>query len=315
MNIALDMWGGDFAPEEPVKAVTQFLSGPHDPSVRLLLTGDQQQLQQLLPADIRSSRSVQYVPAPQIIGMHDHPTRVLKEKPDSSLAAGFRLLAAGQADAFISAGNTGAMLVGSVYSIKVIKGVHRPGISSILPKENGGTGVLLDVGMNPDCKPENLNQFAQLGSLYAKYIHGIPTPRVGLLSIGEEESKGSLLTQAAYPLLKANAQIEFIGNLEGRDVLLDLADVIVCEGYTGNIVLKMAESLYGITQRKGISHPYFDRFEFEQYGGTPVLGITKPVIIGHGISSAKAFLSMISVAEKMISTGLMAKIKASFEKG
>ncbi|HEX4849317.1 MAG TPA: phosphate--acyl-ACP acyltransferase, partial [Puia sp.] len=229
------------------------------------------------------------------------------------IAVGFHMLAKGKSDAFISAGNTGAMLVGAIYSIKTMEGILRPTISTVIPRENGKTGLLLDVGANADCKPENLNQFALLGSLYAKHILGIEDPRVGLINIGEEEGKGNILAQAAYPLLKNNSQIHFIGNVEGRDVFIDKADVMVCEGFTGNIVLKLAESIYEITQRQNIRNEYFDRFHFEDYGGTPVLGVSKPVIIGHGISHSKAFMNMILLAQKMIETDLMGKMKSSFE--
>ncbi len=213
-------------------------------------------------------------------------------------------------DAFINAGNTGAMLVGALFSLKPIEGIQRPTISTVI-KENGKTGVLLDVGLNADRKPE-LNQFAVLGSLYAEHILGIPSPRVGLLNIGEEEGKGNILTQAAYPLLKENGQINFIGNIEGRDLLLDKADVMVCEGFTGNIILKLAESLFGIAKGHQIESAYFDRFDFEYYGGTPLLGVTKPVIIGHGISRGRSFLNMLRLAQKMIETDLLGKMKASF---
>jgi glycerol-3-phosphate acyltransferase PlsX len=215
-------------------------------------------------------------------------------------------------DAFISAGNTGAMLVGAHYFLKPIEGVLRPTISTVLPKENGGTGVLLDVGLNADCKPENLNQFAVLGSLYAEHILGIERPRVGLLNIGEEEGKGNILTQATYPLLKENGQIHFIGNIEGRDLLMDKADVMVCEGYTGNVILKLAESLYDIASGHQIESKFFDRFDFEYYGGTPLLGVTKPVIIGHGISRGRSFLNMMKLAQKMLETDLLGKMKESF---
>ena len=204
-------------------------------------------------------------------------------------------------------------MIGALFSIKAIQGVQRPTIATIMPKENGKTGMLLDVGLNADCKPEQLNQFAILGSLYAQHILGIEEPRVGLMNIGEEEGKGNLLAQATYPLLKENTEINFIGNIEGRDVLLDKADVMVCDGFTGNIILKMAESLFEVTQHKNIHHEYFDRFNFENYGGTPVLGVAKPVIIGHGISKAKAFKNMIVLAQKMIETDLLGKMKTSFQ--
>lgn len=311
MNIGLDMMGGDFSPLEAVKGAQLFLNGSSVP-VTLFLVGDEQQLHPLLKEYGLPPERVKVVHAPQVIGMNEHPTKALKEKQQSSIAIGFHLLSTGKMDAFISAGNTGAMLVGALYSLKPIEGIHRPTISTIIPKENGRTGVLLDVGLNADCKPENLNQFAILGSLYAKHILGIGQPRVGLINIGEEEGKGNILAQATYPLLKENSQIHFIGNIEGRDLLLDKADVMVCEGFTGNIILKMAESLFGITQDKKIKHEYFDRFDFENYGGTPLLGVTKPVIIGHGISHARSFSNMIALAQKMIATDLLEKMKESF---
>jgi phosphate acyltransferase len=311
MNIGLDMMGGDFSPLEAVKGVQLYLTGSTAP-VTLFLVGDENQINPLLEQYNIPSGSVKVVHAPQVIAMDEHPTKALKEKQQSSIAVGFHLLAGGKMDAFISAGNTGAMLVGALYSLKPIEGIQRPTISTIIPKENGKTGVLLDVGLNADCKPENLNQFAILGSLYAKHILGIADPRVGLLNIGEEEGKGNILAQAAYPLLKENSQIHFTGNIEGRDILLDKADVMVCEGFTGNVILKLAESLHGITQRKEIQHEYFDRFDFEHYGGTPLLGVTKPVIIGHGISRNRSFSNMIALAQKMIETDLLGKMKESF---
>ena len=304
MKIGLDMMGGDFAPLEAVKGLQLYLSGATSPA-NLFLFGDETQLKPLLEEYTIPLEAVKIVHAPEVIGMHEHPTKALKEKQQSSIAIGFGYLGKGVIDAFISAGNTGAMLVGAVYSLKAMEGVLRPTISTIIPKENGGTGLLLDVGLNADCKPENLNQFALLGSLYAKHILGVENPRVALINIGEEEGKGNLLAQATYPLLKENIAINFVGNIEGRDVLLDKADVMVCEGFTGNIILKLAESIYEITDRKGIHHEYFDRFNFENYGGTPVLGVNKPVIIGHGISQSRAFSNMITLAEKMIDSRLL----------
>jgi len=312
MNIALDMMGGDFAPDQAVKGVQLYLSESVSPAF-LFLIGDENQVNPLIETQQVPGEYLKIVHAPQVIGMHEHPTKALKEKQDSSIAIGFKLLASGKVDAFISAGNTGTMLVGSLFSIKAIEGVQRPTISTIIPRESGKTGLLLDVGLNSDCKPEILNQFAILGSLYAKHILGIEQPRTGLVNIGEEEGKGNILAQAAYPLLKENKQIDFIGNVEGRDILLDKADVMVCDGFTGNIILKLAESLFEITERQNIHHEYFDRFNFENYGGTPVLGVAKPVIIGHGISHGKAFKNMIALAEKIITTDLLAKMKASFK--
>lgn len=311
MTIALDMMGGDFAPAEAVKGVDLFLKETLSPA-NLLLIGDEQQVSFLLHQSGISSSAITIVHAPQVIGMQEHPTKALKEKQHSSIAIGFGLLASGKCDAFISAGNTGAMLVGALYSIKAIEGVLRPSISSIIPKDNGGIGLLLDVGLNADCKAEHLNQFALMGSLYARFISGIDHPRVGLINIGEEEGKGNLLAQSAYQLLKENTAINFIGNVEGRDIVKDKADVMVCEGFTGNIILKMAESFYETTKERKIIDDFLGRFNFELYGGTPVLGVNKPVIIGHGISHATAFVNMIRLAQKMAASDLMDKMRAAF---
>lgn len=311
MNIGLDMMGGDYAPVEAVKGLSLFLSAIHIPAT-LYLFGDDAVVGPLLQKYEIPESSCILVHAEQVIEMHEHPTKALKEKTKSSIALGFKYLAQGRIDAFVSAGNTGAMMVGALFSIKAIEGVIRPTISSIAPKENGSSGLLLDVGLNADCKPEHLNQFALLGSLYAQYILGIDSPKVGLVNIGEEEGKGNILMQATYPLLKENKQINFIGNIEGRDILLDKADVMVCDGYTGNIILKMAESLYEISDRRNIDDEFFLRFNHENYGGTPVLGVSKPVIIGHGIAHAKAFMNMIKLAAKMIDTDLLGKMKLSF---
>ena len=312
MNIALDMMGGDLAPLEAAKGVQQYLLENNSPAT-LTLIGDKVKIENLITELSIPVHRVIVIHAEQVIDMHEHPTKALKEKKKSSIAIGFELLAKGKTDAFISAGNTGAMLVGALFSIKALPGVIRPTISSVIPKENGGTGLLLDVGLNADCKPEQLNQFAIMGTVFAKMIFGIENPRVGLMNVGEEEGKGNLLAQATYPLLKENKHINFIGNIEGRDVLMDKADVMVCEGFTGNIILKLAETLYEIAQRKNIQHEYFDRFNFEIYGGTPVLGVNKPVIIGHGISHDTAFKNMIVLAQKMIEKNVMEKMKEELQ--
>ncbi len=311
MRIGLDMMGGDYAPAEAVKGVKLFLDSVAT-GVHLVLIGDEQSLSPLLADAQLDPSKYSVVHSSQVIGMNEHPTKALKEKPHSSISIGFHLLQNKKIDAFISAGNTGAMMVGAIYSIKLIEGVQRPTISTVLPRENGSQGLLLDVGINADCKPENLVQFAILGSLYSRYIMGTTQPKVGLLNIGEEEGKGNLLAQATYSLLKDNPLLNFIGNVEGRDILKDTADVIVCEGFTGNVVLKMAESFHDMAVRRNIRDEYVDRFDFEQYGGTPVLGVAEPVIIGHGISGARAFSNMILLAQRMIETKLLEKIRESF---
>ena len=305
------MMGGDFAPLEAVKGASAFMAYTKE-DVHLVLIGDEEKIKMHLEGNSMNPGKYTIVHAPQQIEMHEHPTKALKEKTQSSIAVGFQLLATGKTDAFISAGNTGAMMVGSLFSIKAIEGVLRPTIGAYLPREDGSLGLLVDVGLNADCKPENLSQFAVLGSLFSEHILKVKQPKVGLVNLGEEEGKGNILAQAAYPLLKENPLINFIGNIEGRDILMDKADVVVCDGFTGNVLLKLAESIYDIVKRRNIHDEHFERFNFETYGGVPVLGVSKPVIIGHGISQATAFKNMINMACRMMQTDLTGKIKESF---
>lgn len=311
MKIGIDMMGGDYAPLEAVKGITLYLANQGRPE-SLVLLGDEAQIKPLLEEHGLSMLIPAIVHAPQVIDMHEHPTKALKEKQQSSIAIGFHLLATGKVDALLSAGNTGAMMVGALFSIKALPGISRPTIGAYIPRENGKLGFMLDAGINADCKPENLEQFAILGSLFVEHVWNISQPRVGLVNIGEEEGKGNLLAQATYPLLKENPAINFVGNIEGRDIFLDKSDVIVCEGFTGNVMLKMAESIYDIVQRRNIHDEYFDRFNFEAYGGVPVLGVAKPVIIGHGISHATSFHNMIKLAQTMIEKDLLGKIREKF---
>lgn len=313
MNIGIDMMGGDYAPLEAVLGLQLYLSANAQPAT-LFCIGDEQQVQPLLDQYQVYSSYIQLIHAPEVIGYHEHPTKALKEKQKSSIAVGFHLLATGKINAFVSAGNTGAMLVATMYSIKAIEGVMRPTISTLIPKIDGSTGVLLDVGLNADCKPEQLNQFACLGSLYAEHVLGISNPKIGLLNVGSEEGKGNILAQGTYPLLKENATINFVGNIEGRDIFTPKADVIVCDGFTGNVILKLAESFYDtIAVQRGLENDeYMNRFHYENYGGTPVLGVGKPVIIGHGISNANAFRNMILSAEKMIDSHFCDTIRQAF---
>jgi len=309
MTIGIDMMGGDYAPQEALLGVDLFLSEPLY-RAKLKLIGDEQKIRAHYR---RIPDSVTIIPATEVIGMHEPPTRALREKPNSSMSVGFSLLAKGEIDAFISAGNTGAMMVGVFYSIKAIEGVLRPTISTVIPKVQGGYGLVLDVGLQADCKPENLVQNAILGSIYAQNILEIEQPAVGLVNIGEEEGKGNLLAQATYSLLKDNKLINFIGNVEGREIFTGHADVMVCDGFTGNVILKMGESIFDIARARQLHEDdYLQRFNFETYGGTPILGVDKPVIVGHGISTARAFKNMILLAIKMIETRLLEKMKAKF---
>ncbi|RYZ53970.1 MAG: phosphate acyltransferase PlsX [Sphingobacteriales bacterium] len=312
MKIGLDIMGGDFAPAEAMKGVQQFFQEHESTDVHLLLIGNAQAAEPYLPLLEPFQGRFTFVEAPEVIGMHEHPTKALKEKPNSSIAVGFGLLAMKKADAFISAGNTGAMMVGSMYSVKTIEGILRPTIATPVPRTDGTFSLLLDVGANADCKPEHLVQFAQLGSLYVNKVWGVDNPEVGLLNLGEEEGKGNLLAQATYPLMKEHPQINFVGNLEGRDFFKGKAHVLVCEGFVGNLMLKLAESVHELFTLRGIKDDFLDHFNYEFYGGTPILGINSPVIIGHGISTALAFNNMIDVTSKIVKADLIAAFKAHF---
>ena len=306
--------GGDYAPAEAIKGAQLFFEQVPDSLVHLMLIGDAEAAAPYLSLIDAYHHHFTFIEAPDTIGMHEHPTKALKEKPNSSIAVGFGLLQKGKTDAFISAGNTGAMLVGAMYSVKAIDGILRPTIATPMPRLDGKFNCLLDSGINADCKPEHLLQFAQLGSLYAHHVHGIESPRVALLNIGEEEGKGNLLCQATYPLLKDQPGINFVGNVEGRDLFYDRAEVIVCEGFVGNVALKMAESVYDIFRvQKGFTDPFLDNFNFEIYGGTPILGINSPVIISHGIAHAFAFRNMVDVASKVVSSNLINVFKEHFK--
>lgn len=311
MRIGIDIMGGDFAPDANIAGAYLALKNlPED--CRIVFIGDETIARERISKLGNNPDLVEFVHAPEVITMSDHPTRALPKKPNSSIAVGFELLASKQIDAFASTGNTGAMLVGSIYKINAIPGVIRPCITSTLPKLNGGESILLDVGSNADCKPDVLYQFAILGSLYMKHVNGIDNPRVGLLNIGEEPEKGNLLTVTTHKLLQESDDVNFVGNIEGRDLFTDKADVIVCDGFTGNVVLKAAEGIYTLMRKRAIEDEYFDRFNYENYGGTPILGVNGTVIIGHGISNDIAVKNMILHTANVVSSNLSMKIKEAF---
>jgi glycerol-3-phosphate acyltransferase PlsX len=311
MKIGIDILGGDFAPDANIAgAVLARKELPQD--VTLVLIGDQDQILSGLNALNTTTEGFEVVHAPDIITMHDHPTRAIPQKPNSSIAVGFDLLAKNEIDVFASTGNTGAMLVGAIYKVNTVAGIIRPCITSVLPTVDGNNSILLDVGSNADCKADVLYQFAVLGSLYAKNVYGIENPRIALLNIGEEASKGNLLTIAAHKLMAESDEINFVGNLEGRDLFTGKADVIVCDGFTGNVVLKQAEGIYTLMRKRGLKDEYFDRFNYENYGGTPILGVKGNVIIGHGISNDKAVRSMLMNSFEVAKSGLAKKINEAF---
>jgi len=311
MKIGLDVSGGDFAPQATIDGAL-LAKKELGNDVTIVLFGDELVIQKELASRAQSADLFEIIHAPEVITYHDHPTRALPKKPNSSIAVGFEKLAKGLIDVFASNGNTGAMLVGSMYKLNTIPGVIRPCITSTLPTINGGNSVLLYVGSNADCKSDVLYQFAVLGSVYAATVLEIENPKVALLNIGEEDSKGNLLSIATYKLLSETDELNFFGNIEGRDIFTGVADVIVCDGFTGNIVLKEAEGIFTLMKKRGIQDAYFDRFNYENYGGTPILGVKGNAIIGHGISNDIAVKNMILHAHNVVSSELTEKINQAF---
>jgi glycerol-3-phosphate acyltransferase PlsX len=308
MKIGLDVMGGDFAPGATVAGAILALKDL-PPADRIVLIGLQDIILEELSKHGVDPSLFDIVHATEVIGMGEHPTHAILRKPDSSIGVGFKCLKNKSIDAFASAGSSGAMLVGSIYSVNNIQGVIRPCTSAVLPQEGGDLSLLLDVGTNPDAKPDVMYQFALLGSITAKNVYKINNPRVALLNIGHEEGKGNLLSQATYQLMKGTKEFNFIGNIEGRDVLRNKADVIVCDGFTGNVVLKNLEGMFRIMMKRGLVDDYFARFNYENYGGTPILGINSTVIVGHGISNDKAIKNMILLARDVHTAKLSQKIK------
>jgi glycerol-3-phosphate acyltransferase PlsX len=311
MRIGLDISGGDFAPKATIDGALlarEVLSN----DVTIVLLGDEEIIRSEFASRGKVLDGFEVVHAPEVITYHDHPTRAIPKKPNSSIAIGFDLLAKANLDVFASTGNTGAMLVGAMYKLNTVPGIIRPCITSTLPAMDGSQAILLDVGSNADCKADVLYQFAVLGALYSQHVHGVENPRVALLNIGEEDSKGNLLTIAAYKLLAESDELNFTGNIEGRDLFTGIADVIVCDGFTGNIVLKEAEGIYTLMRKRGIRDEYFDRFNYENYGGTPILGVKGNAVIGHGISNDIAIKNMLLHSYEVAASGLATKINDAF---
>ncbi|MDI9338547.1 MAG: phosphate acyltransferase PlsX [Alphaproteobacteria bacterium] len=309
LKIGIDIMGGDFAPDLALKSFS-LLPNYFWENFRLVCFGDTNLFQKYGVAYKIPFEYIECIPCSDEVGYHDTPTKAFKEKPNASIFQGFRYLANNTIHAYLSAGNTGAMLVGIKTLLEPVKGIIRPALISLLPKISGKFGLTVDVGLNIDCKPEYLDQFAILASIFAEEVLKIKNPSVGLINIGEEEGKGNLLSQNAFKLLQSNALIHFIGNKEGRDIFTDDTDVMVCDGFVGNILLKLAESLYNIASERGLDKDiFFSKFNYENYGGMPILGISKPVIIGHGISNEVAFKNMILLAQKMVDADICQKIE------
>ncbi|HLO61120.1 MAG TPA: phosphate acyltransferase PlsX [Bacteroidales bacterium] len=312
MRIGLDILGGDFAPEATVKgAILAAKILPSDS--RLVLIGDQHAIQSICQREQFDSSVFDIVHTSECIQMGEHPARAFAQKPNASVVKGFKLLAHREIDGFASAGNTGAMMVGAMQIIKSIPGIIRPCIAASIPRPSEFPSLLLDVGLNPDCEQDELNQYAILGNIYSRYVVGINAPKIGLLNIGEEESKGNLVTKAAHQLMKDSTNFNFVGNVEGNDMFSDKADVLVCDGFVGNIMLKEAEAFYTMIRKRKIVDDFFEKFNFVNYGGTPVLGINAPVLIAHGISNDVAIKNLVLHTAEVIKSNLCEKIKEAFK--
>ncbi|HPE43824.1 MAG TPA: phosphate--acyl-ACP acyltransferase, partial [Bacteroidales bacterium] len=256
MRIGLDVSGGDFAPQSTLESIPLLLTELAAEDM-LFLFGEGQQIDAYLKSAEISDHRIQPVHAPAVIEMGDSPLKAFQQKKDSSIVIGFEWLRKGKIDGFASAGNSGAMMVGSVYTINTIPGVIRPSSAVMVPKLDGGNNVIMDVGTNPDSRPDVLYQYGLLGSLYAQYVLGIKDPKVGLLNIGSEEKKGNLLVQSAYLLMKEASDYNFIGNVESRDLFNNRADVVITDGFTGNVVIKQIQAMYRLMEKRGLLDDYF----------------------------------------------------------
>lgn len=304
--------GGDYAPEATIEG-TILARESLGKSVEIVLFGDEKVITSIFDQKKCDVNQFSIVHCSDNIGMCENPAKAFKTKLQSSITLGYAYLKKDKIDGFTSAGNTGAMMVGAMHIVKSVPGVIRPGIATSLPKLNGRKTIVIDVGINPDCRPDVLYQYGILGSIYANNVYKVDNPRVGLLNIGEEEGKGNLLTKTAYELMKDSTDFNFIGNVEGNDIFDDeKVDVIVCDGFVGNIILKEAEAFYKILKARKIEDEYVEKFNFENYGSIPILGINKTVTIGHGVSNAEAIKNMIIQTKEVIEVNLSEKIKEAF---
>jgi glycerol-3-phosphate acyltransferase PlsX len=309
MKIGVDVMGGDFAPDSIIEGAVDSLSHLSKDEI-IVLIGDENRILTKLNEMAIEPSSFEITGTTQVIEMADHPAKAFSQKKNSSIAVGFGMLKSGLMEGFCSAGNTGAMLVGASYTVNVIPGVLRPALATLIPSITGKYSVILDVGLNPDCKPEVLLQYGILGSVYAQYVLGIQKPTVGLLNIGEEESKGTPAVKAAYALMKEHPGLIFAGNIEGNGLFMEtMTDVIVCDGFVGNVVLKQTEAFHSIYQMRNLHDSFFDNLDFENVGGTPIIGINANVVIGHGISKRKAIMNMILQTRDVVRADLARKIK------
>jgi glycerol-3-phosphate acyltransferase PlsX len=323
MRIALDAMGGDHAPGPIIAGAVQAVSA--DPQLRVVLVGDQAQVEPLLPSDGTIRERLEVAHASQIVGMEESPALALRKKPDNSISRCWQLLAQRKVDAIVSAGNTGAMVAGGFLLRLFLKGVRRPGIGAVLPTLKGPC-LLLDVGANVHPKPEHLFQYGVMGSIFAKYILQRSQPRIGLMNVGSEEEKGHNLAKETHDLFSAShLKPQFIGNVEGRDVPRGVADVVVTDGFVGNVVLKVCEGVFEFTMKMmaqelqtrlnqerqaGLAavQELVNRYDYHEHGGAPLLGIDGICIICHGSSGEKAIKNALGMASRYVAAGLNAHI-------
>jgi glycerol-3-phosphate acyltransferase PlsX len=311
MIVALDAMGGDYAPSVNVEGAVETVK-EHD-DIDIILVGNEPLVRRELDSKRYPANRISIMHASQVIEMHDPPTTAIRKKKDSSIRIGIDLVKAGKADAFVSAGHSGVVMATSLLLLGTSKGVDRPAIATVMPTLKD-TFILLDAGANVDCKPENLLQFALMGNTYCKLLLNKANPKVALLSIGEEDTKGNELTKEAFKLIKST-RLNFLGNLEGKDMFTGKADVIVCDGFIGNIALKISEGLaetiikmlkreitsvstgrIGYLMMKPAIRNFKKRTDYDEYGGAPLLGINGACIISHGRSTAKAIKNALRVA-------------------
>jgi glycerol-3-phosphate acyltransferase PlsX len=322
MKIIIDAMGGDNAPQAPIEAGCKAVD---ELDVDIVFVGKKEIIEQELENYICNKERIEIVNADDVVTNHDEPAKAVRSKKNSSIVVAANMLKNGEGDALLSMGNTGALLASGLLIVGRIKGVLRPALATLLPSAKGPK-MLIDAGANTNCKAENLVQFAIMGSIYMKNVMGINSPTVGLMSNGEEEGKGDELTKETYPLLK-NAPVTFIGNIEGRDVMEGTADVITCDGFVGNVILKTIEGMGSVVGNKVKDmftknvlsklgalfvmksiKEFKSSMDYREYGGAPLLGTKKPVIKGHGSSDAKAVFSAIRQAKKFVETNIIDEI-------
>ncbi|MGB9856954.1 MAG: phosphate acyltransferase PlsX [Dictyoglomaceae bacterium] len=325
MPIALDAMGGDFAPYETIKGAVECAK---EFKIKTILVGKEDLLEKELKKYDYPKEYIEIYPASQVIEMKEHPAFAVREKTDSSIVVSMKLLKDKKVSAVVSAGNTGAVMSSALLTLGRIPGIKRPAIATLIPTLLNKPSLLLDVGANVDCKKEYLEQFAIMGKVYMEEIFKIQNPRIGLLNIGEEEGKGNQLAQEVYELLKNNSSLNFVGNIEGKDLFQSLADVIVCDGFVGNVCIKTAEGvadiLFTLLSQElksslwskilaGILMPKFrnikKKLDYSEYGGAPLLGVNGVVIISHGRSKAKAIKNALKVAQQVVDQEVVNKIQ------